>query len=158
MEHNSCEELYSHNMCVISVNGWKSLKWKRSQNYPGNDQLGFPESFLFCMVEKGPRGMFWLVVAQFGPPGTPRKSAFFQERGRKRMKELGEVTFTKEWDESPQWYENFGTNAFKKSCFVSEIRSFEKKSAGINKSVIVNLGFCWLAILAQFSYGLLNGA
>ena len=33
--------------------------------------MGFPESFLFCMVEKGPRGMFWTVVAQFGPPGTP---------------------------------------------------------------------------------------
>ena len=40
--------------------------------------------------------MFWTKVAQFGPTGTPQKSAFFQERGRKRMKELGEVTFMKE--------------------------------------------------------------
>ena len=40
--------------------------------------------------------MFWAKMAHFGPPGTPRKSAFFQERGRKRMKELGEVTFMKE--------------------------------------------------------------
>ena len=46
--------------------------------------------------QKGPRGMFWTKVAQFGPPGTHRKSAFFQERDRKRMKELGEVTFMKE--------------------------------------------------------------
>ena len=84
-------------MCVISVNGWKSLKWKRSQNYPANDQLGLPETVLFCMMDKGPRGMFWTKVAQFGPPGTPQKSAFFQERGRKRMKEWHQVTFTKEW-------------------------------------------------------------
>ena len=48
-------------------------------------------------IKKGPRGMFWTKVAQCGPPGTPQKSAFFQERGRKRMKELGEVTFMKEW-------------------------------------------------------------
>ena len=41
--------------------------------------------------------MFWTKVAQFGPPGTPQKSAFFQERGRKRMKEWHQVTFTKEW-------------------------------------------------------------
>ena len=79
-----------------SENGWKSLKWKRSQNIPANDQLGLPESVLFCMMDKGPRGMFWTKVAQFGPTGTPQKSAFFQERGRKRMKELGEVTFMKE--------------------------------------------------------------
>ena len=88
-------------MCVISVNGWKSLKWKRSQNYPANDQLGLPDTVLFCMMDKGPRGMFWTKVAQFGPTGTPRKSAFFQERGRKRMKELGEVTFMKEWVKAP---------------------------------------------------------
>ena len=41
--------------------------------------------------------MFWTKVAQFGPPGTPQKSAFFQESGRKRMKEWNQVTFTKEW-------------------------------------------------------------
>ena len=63
--------------------------------------MGFPETVLFCMMDKGPRGMFWTKVAQFGPTGTPRKSAFFQERGRKRMKELGEVTFMKEWVKAP---------------------------------------------------------
>ena len=41
--------------------------------------------------------MFWTKVAQFGPPGTPQKSAFFQESGRKRTKEWHQVTFTKEW-------------------------------------------------------------
>ena len=65
---------------------------------------------------------------------------------RKRPKEderVGRGHFHERVDESPRRYENFGTNAFKKSCFVSEIRPFEeKKSAGINKSVIVNLGFC----------------
>ena len=84
----------------LSENAWKRLTWKRSQNIPGNDQLGFPEPVLFCMLENGPRGMFWTVVAQFGPPGTPRKSAFFQEKGQKRMKKWGEVTFMKEWMEA----------------------------------------------------------
>ena len=50
----------------------------------------------FFVLPKGPGGMFWTVVAHFGPPGTPRKRTLFQERGRKRMKELGEVTFMKE--------------------------------------------------------------
>ena len=63
--------------------------------------MGLPDTVLFCMMDKGPRGMFWTKVAQFGPTGTPRKSAFFQERGRKRMKELGEVTFMKEWVKAP---------------------------------------------------------
>ena len=51
---------------------------------------------IFLVFQKGPGGMFWAIVAHFGPPGTPRKSALFQKRGRKRMKELGEVTFMKE--------------------------------------------------------------
>ena len=51
----------------------------------------------FFSNEKRPRGMFWTKMAQNGPPGTPRKRALFQERGRKRMKEWGEVTFMKEW-------------------------------------------------------------
>ena len=40
---------------------------------------------------------FWAKIAHFGPPLTPPKSALFQERGRKRMKEWDEVTFMKEW-------------------------------------------------------------
>ena len=56
---------------------------------------------------------------------------------RKRPKEderVGRGHFHERVDESPQRYENFGTNAFKKILF----RFREKKSAGINKSVIVN--------------------
>ena len=80
-------------VCGLNENGWKRLIGQRLQNIPGNDQLGFPESFLFCMMERVPGGMFWAKVAHFGPPGTPRKSAFFYERGRKRMKEWRQVTF-----------------------------------------------------------------
>ena len=58
----------------------------KSQNIPGNDQLGFPELFLFSMMERVPGDMLWAKVAHFGPPGTPRKSAFFYERGQKRVK------------------------------------------------------------------------
>ena len=49
------------------------------------------------MMHMGPGGMFGAKVAHFGPPGTPQKSAFFYERGRKRMKEWRQVTFIKEW-------------------------------------------------------------
>ena len=41
-----------------------------------------------------------LIAGWHGPPLTPRKSAFFQERGRKRMKEWREVTFHEIVDES----------------------------------------------------------
>ena len=58
--------------------------------------MASPHKIFFFGASEGPRGMFWTVVAHFGPPGTPRKSALFQKRGRKRMKELGEVTFMKE--------------------------------------------------------------
>ena len=61
-----------------------------------NAQYALPPQDLFLLLPKGPRGMFWAKMAHFGPPGTPRKSALFQKRGRKRMKELGEVTFMKE--------------------------------------------------------------
>ena len=64
---------------------------------------------------------------------------------RKRPKEderVGRGHFHERVDESPRRYENFATNALTKSCFVSEIRPFEKKKAGINKSVMVHIGFC----------------
>ena len=66
------------------------------QNDPANAQLIRQTSETFLGMSLGPRGMLWAIMAHFGPPGTPRKSALFQKRGRKRMKELGEVTFMKE--------------------------------------------------------------
>ena len=84
-------------VCGLNENGWKRLIGQRLRNIPANDKLRLPESFLFCMMERVPGGMFWAKVAHFGPPGTPRKSAFFYERGRKRMKEWRQVTFMKEW-------------------------------------------------------------
>ena len=54
-------------------------------------------NFLFSYMEKWSRGhiltVFWKILNR----GTPRKSGFFQERGRKRVKEWGDVTFMKEW-------------------------------------------------------------
>ena len=63
----------------------------------GGKRLIWPAAIRFFLVlQKGSGGMLWAIMAHFGPPGTPRKSALFQKRGRKRMKELGEVTFMKE--------------------------------------------------------------
>ena len=67
-----------------------------SRNFTANAQFLRQTSETFLGMSLGPRGMLWAIMAHFGPPGTPQKSALFQERGRKRMKELGEVTFMKE--------------------------------------------------------------
>ena len=69
--------------------------------YGGKRLICLAATRFFLVIQKGPGAMFWTKVAHFGPTGTPRKSAFFQERGRKRMKELGEVTFMKEWVKDP---------------------------------------------------------
>ena len=92
------------------------------QNDPANAQLIRQTSETFLGMSLGPRGMFWAVMALFGPPGTPRKSALFQKRGRKRMKELGKVTFM-----SPARCGRFGVNGSSLARFVPEIRPFEKK-------------------------------
>ena len=75
----------------------KEAEMKEFILYRGKRLIWLPPIRFFFSNEKGPRGMFRTIVAHFGPPGTPRKRALFQERGRKRMKELGEVTFMKEW-------------------------------------------------------------
>ena len=66
-------------------------------------KFAVPRSFLpelqisFLLHAKWSRGhiltVFWKILNR----GTPRKSGFFQERGRKRVKEWGHVTFMKEW-------------------------------------------------------------
>ena len=42
-------------------------------------------------------GMIWSILGHFVTPSSPRKSGFFQRKGRKRVKEWREVTFMKEW-------------------------------------------------------------
>ena len=42
-------------------------------------------------------GMIWSIFSNFLKPFSPRKSGFFQRKGRKRVKEWREVTFMKEW-------------------------------------------------------------
>ena len=70
---------------------------KRSQNLHGIAKYGSPSKFFFSYMESGPGGMFWTKIRKNRNRGTPRKSGFFQERGRKRVKEWGDVTFMKEW-------------------------------------------------------------
>ena len=42
-------------------------------------------------------GIIWRVWGNFVKPLTPRKNAFFQREGRKRVKEWREATFMKKW-------------------------------------------------------------
>ena len=73
----------------------------------------------------------------------------FLERGRKRMKEWGEVTFMEKVGESPGQDENFGANAFTKSRFLPEIRPFEKKS---RDKIFPNSKYIFLFIELSESY------
>ena len=67
---------------------------KEITKHSGKRSIGLAGTGSFLHVGKWSQGH---VLDQNGPPGTPRKRALFQERGRKRMKEWGEVTFMKEW-------------------------------------------------------------
>ena len=53
--------------------------------------------FAFSQLDFMPRGMIWSILGHFVTPFSPRKSGFFQRKGRKRVKEWREVTFMKEW-------------------------------------------------------------
>ena len=78
---------------MLPKGGLKEDEKVESQNFTANAQFLRQTSETFLGMSLGPRGMLWAIMAHFGPP---RKSALFQKRGRKRMKELGEVTFIKE--------------------------------------------------------------
>ena len=75
----------------------KEPKWKSSQILQFRARFCRNCKFLFSMMEKCPGGIFWAIFRQWQTPGTPRKSGFFQRKGRKRVKEWREVTFMKEW-------------------------------------------------------------
>ena len=97
-----------------------------SRNFTGNAQFLRETSETFLGMSLGPRGMLWAIMAHFGPPGTPRKSALFQKRGRKRMR-VGRGHFHERGDESPARCGRFGANGSSLARFVPEIRPFEKK-------------------------------
>ena len=67
---------------------------KEITKHSGKRSNGLAGTGSFLHVGKWSQGH---VLDQNGPPGIPRKRALFLERGRKRMKEWGEVTFMKEW-------------------------------------------------------------
>ena len=58
------------------------------------------------------------------------------------MKELGEVTFMKEWMKALDDTRIFALTHFQNLVSFPRYGRLKKKSAGINKSVIVNLVFC----------------
>ena len=134
----------SWDICVFRRAEWKWVKEAErvcSQIVAANAQYALPPQDLFWLLPKGPRGMFWAKMAHFGPPGTPRKSAFFYERGRKRMKEWRKVTFMKEWMKA---LDLTVILSYWELLYLFSFRSYSrlKKIAGINKSLIVNLCFC----------------
>ena len=135
---------------------------KEITKHSGKRSIGLPRIiwfillFLFCMLENGPRGMFWTKMAQNGPPGTPRKRTLFQERGRKRMKEWGEVTFMKEWVKA------LDKTRILAPTHLQNLVSFPrygclKKSPGTKFSQIVNISFCSLSFRRAISLDTFNG-
>ena len=58
------------------------------------------------------------------------------------MKELGKVTFTKEWMKALDETKILALAHLKNLVSCPRYIRLKKKRVGINKSVIVNLGFC----------------
>ena len=83
---------------VMAISEFSSerAKWKSLQMWRFNF---FCDSckFAFSQLDFMPRGMIWSILGHFVTPFSPRKSGFFQRKGRKRVKEWREVTFMKEW-------------------------------------------------------------
>ena len=67
------------------------------------------------------------IIGHREHPENTLKKRFLSKKGPKEGERVARGHFHERVGESPRRYENFGTNAFKKSCFVSEIRPFEKK-------------------------------
>ena len=75
--HFTKQSIRMHLCCGVQWNP----EITKSQNIPGNDQLGFPESFSFSMMSRGSGGIVWAKVAPSGTIWPPRKSAFNYEKG-----------------------------------------------------------------------------
>ena len=112
----------------------------------------------FLHVGKGSQGHVLDRSGPIWPTWNTPKKGFLSRKTPKNGVKMGWGHFHERVNRSPIRCGHFGANGSKISCFVSEIRPFKKKSAGINKSVMVHIGFCWRATLGQFSYGLFNGA
>ena len=100
---------------------------KEITKHSGKRSIGLPGIVSFLHVGKWSQGH---VLDQNGPKwptwNTPKKGSL----SRKRPKEderVGRGHFHERVGESPGQDENFGANEFTKSCFVPEIRPFEKK-------------------------------
>ena len=105
---------------------------KEITKHSGKRSNGLAGTGSFLHVGKWSQGH---VLDQNGPKwptwNTPKKGSL----SRKRPKEderVGRGHFHERVGESPGQDENFGANAFTKSRFVPEIRSFEKKVPGQN--------------------------
>ena len=107
---------------------------KEVTKHSGKRSIGLPGIVSFLHVGKGSQGHVLDRSGPIWPTWNTPKKCFLSRKRPKEDERVGRGHFHERVDESPQRYENFGTNAFKKILF----RFREKKSAGINKSVIVN--------------------
>ena len=64
-------------------------------------------------------------MAQWGTPGTPRKSVLYDRKRPKEGERVALGHFHERVGESPRSDENFGTSGSKIALFVSEIWPFE---------------------------------
>ena len=122
---------------------------KEITKHSGKRSIGLAGIVSFLHVGKGSQGH---VLDQNGPKwptwNTPKKGSL----SRKRPKEderVGRGHFHERVGESPGQDENFGANAFTKSCFVPEIRPFEKKS---RDKIFPNSKYIFLFIELSESY------
>ena len=122
-------QIYYHNQLFNRANNMGPKKDVRLGVilYRGKHSIELPPINFFWDHQKGSQGH---VLDQSGPIwptwNTPKK-CFLSRKTPKEDERVAPSHFHERVDERPRRYENFGTNAFTKSRFVSEIRPFEKK-------------------------------
>ena len=130
---------------------------KEITKHSGKRSIGLPGIVSFLNAGKWSQGHVLDQMAQNGPPGnTPKKGSLLRKRPKEDERVVG-GHFHERVGESPGQDENFGANAFTKSCFVPEIRPFEKKSSGTKFFQIVNISFCSLSFRRAISLDTFNG-
>ena len=119
---------------------------KEVTKHSGKRSIGLPGIVSFLHGGKGSQGHVLSRSGLTWPTwNIPKKCFFSQERGWK--------SWARSLSRKPSTIQEFWHWRISKILFRFRDTTVWKKSAGMKKSVIVNLGFCWQATLDQFWYG-----
>ena len=108
----------------LSANECKYLNERDHKIYTASQSMG-RRVICFFLLGKWSLGHILTKEAQWGTPGTPRKSGFSDRKRPKEGERVARRHFHERVGESPRREKNFGTSGYKIRRFVSEIWPFE---------------------------------